>query len=430
MHQKQKLTADLLLALAGNAIHKLLGFVIIAVLARYVAKSDMGEFFFAISVATIVAMLTELGTSRYLVRVISEDAQNAAQSLASVILLRLPLITVALSLMAILVWAFEFVSPKIFLLTSAYVLLNDFYYVFGATLVACRALFSRVLTILIGPGILVLFVFAGSGLGWSFDRILVAHVVSSVVMVTMAALITRRIIGPLPRVLENGAIRRLVAASLPFFILGILALVHARLDEIMLAALKTYEDVASYAASYKLLEVSRFVIRPLTMVLFPVFVAAAALQSWPDYRKKALHLVLGAAAVGLAISVIVVPGAYLIVPMIFGSDYQSSVPIARILFLAAPSVFAGQAAVLVALALHMDRKAIVITSCGLIGNGLLNLAVIPRWGPIGAAWTTLVSETLVTVTLVAAILIYLHGKLVNAPQEAINPTVNGGGMPR
>jgi O-antigen/teichoic acid export membrane protein len=429
MPQKQKLTADLLLALIGNVIHKLLGFVIIAILARYIAKSDMGEFFFAISVATVVAMLTELGTSRYLVRAISEDAQNAAQSLESVIFLRLPLITVALLLMAISVWAIEFVSPKIFLLTSAYVLLNDFYYAFGATLVACRALFLRVLTILIGPGILVLFVFAGSELGWSFDRILVAHVVSSVVMVTMAALITRRIIGPLPRVLKIGAVRKLVAASLPFFMLGILALAHARLDEVMLAALKTYEDVANYSASYKLLEVSQFVIRPLTMVLFPVLVAAAARRSWPEYRKKALHLVLGAATVGLALSVIVVPGAYLIVPVIFGPDYQSSVPITRILFLAAPALFAGQAAVLLALALHLDRKAIIITACGLIGNGLLNLAVIPRWGAVGAAWTTLVSETLVAVILVAAILIYLHRELVNASQEAAIPTVNRGGMP-
>ncbi len=84
MPWKQKLTADLICALLGNAINKLFSFVIIAVLARYIDKSSMGEFFFAISVTSIVAMLTELGTSRHLVREIAGDRTGAAGCLAQV----------------------------------------------------------------------------------------------------------------------------------------------------------------------------------------------------------------------------------------------------------------------------------------------------------------------------------------------------------
>lgn len=84
MPWKQKLTADLICALLGNTINKLFGFVIVVVLARYIDKSSMGEFFFAISVASIVVMLTELGTSRHLVREIAGDRTGAAGYLAQV----------------------------------------------------------------------------------------------------------------------------------------------------------------------------------------------------------------------------------------------------------------------------------------------------------------------------------------------------------
>jgi O-antigen/teichoic acid export membrane protein len=419
MPWKQKLTADLICALLGNAINKLFGFVIIVVLARYIDKSSMGEYFFAISVTSVVAMLTELGTSRHLVREIARDRRSAAGLLAQVLYIRLPLLVSALVLTDLCVWVFEPALLKIFLLMSAYVLINDLYFAFGATLVAVGSIVKRVATGLVGPGFLLLIVVQGANLGWSFDRILMAHATSSVIMVWVATWVTLRIVGPLPRGIDTGAVKRVLALALPFFTVSILALVHARLDEIMLAMLRSYEEVASYAASYKLLEVSKFVIRPLIMVLFPVFVAAAAAESWPDYRDNTRRLMLGVGAIGFAMLTLVVPGAYLIVPLVYGNEYQSSIPITQILFLAAPVLFVGQAAILVANALYLDRVAIVVAALGVIGNGGLNLFVIPRWGAVGAAWTTLASETFVTLGLLAAVWSCLHRKLPGARQPKV-----------
>lgn len=190
---------------------------------------------------------------------------------------------------------------------------------------------------------------------------------------------------------------------MPFFALGALALVHSRLDEIMLALLSSYEDVASYAASYKLLEVSRFLIRPLTMVLFPVFVVAAAAEDWNAYRAKTRRLMLGAGAVGCAVSVVALPSAFIVVPLVFGADYQSSIAITQVLFLAAPALFVGQAVILAANALYLDRAAIGLTAAGVVCNATANFVVIPRWGALGAAWTTLTTETLLTVSLLYAV---------------------------
>lgn len=406
----QKLTAHLLYALLGNAANKLFGFAIIAVLARYVDKVSMGEFFFAVSVTSIVAMLTELGTSRNLAREISLNRTEAAACLARVLYIRLPLLAVALTSTGLCVWLFAPQLLSVFLLTSTYVLVGDLYFAFGAALIAVGAVVKRVATELVGPVVLLAVVVPGTRLGWSFEQILVAHAASSIIVVAITARVTLQIVGRLPRGVEIVAFRRVLTHSLPLFALSVLALVHARLDEIMLAMMTSYEQVASYAASYKLLEVSRFVIRPLGMVLFPVFVAAAAAGDWRKYRAGAGRMLIGVGAVGAAVLIVFVPAAPFIVPVVYGGEYQSSIEIAQILFLAAPALFAGQAALVLANSLYLDRMAILITAIGVIGNAGINLVAIPRWGAIGAAWTTFATETVVALLLVAAVWVCLHRK--------------------
>jgi O-antigen/teichoic acid export membrane protein len=235
--------------------------------------------------------------------------------------------------------------------------------------------------------------------------------------VAIAAGVTLRIVGRLPRGIDAVAAKHVLTYSLPLFALSALTLVHAKLDEIMLAALTSYEQVASYAASYKLLEVSRFVVRPLGMVLFPLFVAAAAAGDWRKYRDGARHVLLGAGAVGLVLLALLVPAAPFIVPTVYGDEYRSSIEIAQILFLATPALFIGQVALFLANSLYLDRVAILVTALGVLGNAGINLVAIPRWGAVGAAWTTFATETFVALSLVSVVLVCLRRKQHDAAQS-------------
>jgi O-antigen/teichoic acid export membrane protein len=61
-------------------------------------------------------------------------------------------------------------------------------------------------------------------------------------------------------------------------------------------------------------------------------------------------------------------------------------------------------------ALHLDKQTLKFAVASVALNFLLNLFVIPRWGAIGAAWSTLITESLFSVCMVAL----LQSKL-NAP---------------
>lgn len=402
MRRLTHLGTDLSLATLSHGLEKGIALIVIAIMVRHIDKVSMGQFFFSISVCSIAAMLTELGTCRHLVRTVAQDTEHAAAYLQQVLHLRLPLLLIALVLINVSVAIVEPALTITFLLSSIYVLAGDLYYAFGATLLGLRAVAARCASGLIGPGVLLLLVPLAAYFQLAMEQILIAYALSSLLMTGFTWWFTlRRIGGMKTEPVSN--LRELLGSSLPLFMLSLLMLAHARTDELMLAGLRGFSDLAAYAAAYKLVEVSRFIIRPVTMVFFPVMSAALTELCPVHYRRDARRLIGYSAAAGLLVSMVVMPLAPLIVPWIFGADYSEAIAITQVVFLVTPALFAGFTAMTVANALQLDRSAIGIATTGVIANISLNAIIIPQWGAIGAAWTTVATELLIAVGLILII---------------------------
>lgn len=398
----KRIGIDLSLAALGHFLEKIIGLAVIIILVRHIDKVSMGQFFYAIGICSIVAMLTELGTSRHLVRAVAGDTGHAAAHLQQVLRLRLPLLLAALVIVNLSVVLIAPSLSIIFLFCSIYVLAGDLYYAFSATLLGMRAVAARSITGLIGPCVLLMLVPFAAYRQWSLEQIVIAYALSSLLMTGISWRYTLRRVGRT----AGGAVtslRELFSSSLPLFILSLLMLAHARTDEIMLANLRNFSEVAAYVAAYKLAEVSRTLIRPITMVFFPIMSATLVAHGPLRYRRDARRLIGGSAAIGLLVALVVIPLAPFIVPRIFGAAYSEATAIAQILFLVTPALFAGQMAVTAANTLHLDRPAIYIVTMGLIANIALNAMIIPQWGAIGAAYTTVATESLIAVGLLFVI---------------------------
>jgi len=408
---KKSLISNVAQAALGQGLEKAIAFVVIAVLARAVEHSLLGEFFFAIGVLTLVAMLTEFGTSRYLVRAVAAAPDRAALELGQVLRIRLALVSAALVVVNTWVALAEPGLLRVFVPVSLYVLGTDLYYALGATLLGLQRVGRRVVTGLIGPAVLLLMVPIGVALGWGFTALLVIHALSALVMLAISWRVTGAVAGS--PVLSGGIaeLRGVLAQAGPLFVVALAVLLHSKLDELMLAALRGYEEVATYGAGYKLLEVSRMAVRPAFMVLLPVFAALAVTGDWIVYRRNTFRLLWGAFGVGVFVALGVVPFAGWIVPIVFGASWTEAVPITRILFLSAPALFAGQAAVLIATALYLVRQVIVLAGVAVLLNGMANLWAIPQWGPAGAAWATLCTEGLFAVAVGGLVLAKLRTQI-------------------
>ena len=420
MRRLNHIGTDLSLAALSHGLEKGIALIVIAILVRHIDKVSMGKFFFAISVCSIAAMLTELGTCRHLVRAVAQDTGHAAAYLQQVLRLRLPLLLTALVLINVCV---VLVTPSLtitFLLCSVYVLAGDLYYAFGATLLGLRAVAARCATGLIGPCVLLALVPLAAYRQLTMEQILIAYALSSLLMTGIAWRFTRRRVGCVEGKPVT-SLRELLSSSLPLFMLSLLMLAHARTDELMLAGLRGFSEVAVYAAAYKLVEVSRSVIRPVTMVFFPIMCAALTERGPVRYRRDARRLIGYSAAAGLLVAMVVIPLAPLIVPWIFGTDYSEAIAITQVVFLVTPALFAGYTAMTVANALQLDRSAISIVTTGVIANISLNAIIIPQWGAIGAACTTVATELLIAVGLILVIEMRLRNKIGMQSDSTMSP---------
>jgi O-antigen/teichoic acid export membrane protein len=388
-----KTRVDLALATGAEVVQKLAGYAVLAILARHFEKADMGRLFFAMALTSVIAAATELGTGRHLVREVAVRPEVALRRLGEVVALRAPLIIGAFLLLA---GAVSFTRPAlapIVLPAAAAGLLNDLSYSYGAFLIGQRQVALRLATGLSGPLTLVVMIAVAVSRDATLPQVLLCYVVAALVPLSAQALVIRRLFGPVPLAGTRSGSIAAARASLPFFLLNTLGIVHFKVDALLLFALATPAAVAIYETGYKLFEVSRFVVRPTATVFYPVSAALAGRGDWPGFSRTLRQLLLLAGGVGAAISLTVLVAAPLAVRLVWGSNYADTALVLRILYLAVPALYLGFVATFLAGALRQEAAAARALALCLAANIVLNLVAIPRWGPLGAAWVTVVTET-------------------------------------
>jgi O-antigen/teichoic acid export membrane protein len=399
MLEPRRLRADLSLAVAIELVQKLSGFVVLAIVTRRFAPAAVGEFLLAFTLGTIAAVITEAGTGRHLIREVAQRPAEGRTRLGEVLALRLRLALLSLSG---LIAAGVVVRPSLLpvLIPAAIALVvSELYFAFGGFLLGHRRVGLRFVTGLVGPLLGIGLALAAAESGARLHVVLSGWAAGAMIGVVAAAAVVRSSFGPIPLRHSGAALRQATRASLPFFAMGVLALVHLKADTLLLFGLAGPVAVASYEAGYKLLEASRMALRPALLVLYPVSAALAATDP-PALRQLVQRLLLTAVALGIMSSIALVGLAPALLSLAWGPEYVRATDVARILFLAVPAMYVELAGIVLAGAVHREGAAARLLGAALVTSVLLNLLAIPRWGLAGAAWTAVFTQTAAAVALV------------------------------
>ncbi len=418
----RQIRTRILMVGGSQLLQKLVGFLVIAMMTRHLARERMGEFFLAAAIGAVAAQATELGTSRHLIRTVARDHAGALGQLARVLTLRLPAMAVSYLLVnAACLVIKPSLSPTL-LLVSLYLLLQDLTFTYSAFFVGLERYGRRVAVEFVGQVLLASLTLLLTAHGGGLEAILWAYVGSHATVLAVMYGVVRTEHGPLRLEWQLEAATAVARQSLPIFAVTLLDTMHFKADTVLLGALRPLSDVASYEAAHRLFEVSRLVIRPVALIFFPICVALAARREWPELQRLFRKLTRTSLLLGTAAALAVIATAGWIVPLVFGSRYGDSVALVRVLFLAVPILLTGLLAVALIHTLHLERPAIRAALGCIAANVVLNAIAIPVWGPIGCAWVTAITQTLWTVWLSRIVL----GRLREAPAVAVEaPAVEG-----
>ena len=184
----------------------------------------------------------------------------------------------------------------------------------------------------------------------------------------------------------------LLKDSWPLILSGIVVSIYMKIDQVMLKELVDNNAVGQYAAAVRLSEAWYFIPSAICASLFPAIVNAKKKSEELYYnRLQRLYDLMVLLSVAIAL-----PMTFLsdwIVQLLYGQAFNLSADVLKVHIWAGVFVFLGVSRGGWIINENLQRFTAMYLGVGMIANVILNLILIPDYGPLGAAYATLISQS-------------------------------------
>lgn len=384
--------------MAGEQMARLLSALFIGVLiARHLGPGDYGALNFAISFCSIFGIFANLGLRRAVVRDLSEadhDPVQMARIVTSVTVLQLMAALLCAGLATGTSLVFDQGQPAIIAVVSftmVFAAFDNCDLFFQSQMRSRITVLARSIAFFTFIAVKIGLLFMGAGL-MAFAVATTAEAAFGALML----LIAYRRFGPRAggkRAVDLGHALAMVRQSWPEIFAGFANMIFIRIDQIMLGNMVGAEAVGIYSVASRLAEAWYFVPSALVASSFPAIVRLRS-SDRAAYLAALQRLMAGLVAMSYAVAIIVTLVGAWAVEWLYGPAYAGSGQVLMILTWSGLFVTMGIASGSYIMA---ERKPMLNLSrniCGAVTNIALNLVLIPRYGPQGAAIGTLASQAI------------------------------------
>ena len=390
----------------GYASERIVRLVLTAVVgvivARYLGPSGLGLLSFAAGVFGLLAPLTLLGLPQILVREFSTQ-DDWRPTLATALLAQIP-VAAAASMIGFLVVAlsrgFErdavllamVMAPMPFLATNQSV--RSYFEAMGQV--------RRIVVVGLTAGVI--------GSAWKLGGVVAeasvwvfgaaATIESAVIgFGLLGGLPARRRLAGLRRHFRRNVAQKLLAESWPLLLSAIAVTIYMRSDLLMLGLIAGDHETGIYTAAARLSEVWYFIPIAAAAAVRPRLARMYAAGNLNRYLASTQQFMTALFALALLALVFVMLAANQIIGLLYGSEFLPASRVLVIHVFAAPFVFLGVAGGQWFIDRNMSRVVMIRSTVGAVLNVILNLALIPSQGAMGASIATLTAYAVAGVLL-------------------------------
>jgi O-antigen/teichoic acid export membrane protein len=369
-------------------------------LPRYLGAASFGRLYFAISFTNVFAIMVEFGLNSLVAREISKRKEDTTRYLINAALLKAGLWVIAFAIINAFIRIADYPAQTraAVMILGVAIMFTSMSSLLVAVLQATRHINWVAISSVTEKGVLTCLGVAALLSGYGMLVIAGITLLSTAVGLVLDLFWFFRLSKEtaVHAGWEGLQTKRLLVRALPFFSVVFLGAIYFRVDVIIMSLVKPAAVVGWYGASYRLFETTNLIPEAFMFAFFPVFcrMAIRSDNSLALATQKAIDLLL---LVGIPISVGMFTLAGPIVHTLYGAQFAPSVASLRILALATPLLYTNASFVQLLVATERQKKLAVTAGIGALVNVGLNLLLIPRYGQIGAATVTVVTELVVTV---------------------------------
>ena len=194
---------------------------------------------------------------------------------------------------------------------------------------------------------------------------------------------------PLTCSLERG--KQLLRQSCYFILPGLMVAVYGQADRFLLKLLKNGQELGWYATAVSLSSAWCFVLSALIDATYPE-IARVYGKDQPAFNRRNRKLYRAVFYLSAAVSLLIACLAASAIDFLYGESYRGAVRPLQILTWSTGFSYLGVARNAWIVCENRQKYLLGVYAAGALCNVLLNLLLIPRWGAVGAAIASLLSQ--------------------------------------
>ncbi|MEW6516279.1 MAG: flippase [candidate division FCPU426 bacterium] len=389
-----RIAKNSLVQLVAGVLNKLLGVALVIYAARQLGTNGFGQYAYVLSLQAIFYIIADFGLGTLTTRDLSRDPDQDSRYFTNVLAVRVLLSLFAGGGMVAAAWLLG--QPPAIVLLSAVAALS---LMFTANVDSASAVFyahqRMEIPSTVSVVVTTLRVTASLGAlaaGAGVAALIWINTLSAVVHLIILAGILFYFIRPVFS-LDPAFWRTLLREAAPLALANLFSVIYFRVDTVMLGSFRGQDAVGLYNAAYRLLELTLILPAYYGGAVFPVI--SASFGANPQrfqliYRRSMKYMFV--LSLPLALGTVALADRF--IDVLYGAQYLASVPVLMVLMWTLVLIAVNSINAPYLIAMGRQRIVTVLVLAGMLFNVLANLWAIPRYGMLGAAWTTLASEVL------------------------------------
>ena len=393
MDAVQRIAKNTFVIFASNIINMVLGFFYGIYTARYLGAENYGTLAIAIAFISLFGVFTDFGLQQLTVREVARDKTLAIKYLSTIALLKLLLVPGAYGLILISVHILNY--PDFTIKVISMIALSLFFNAFSNMFNSIFQAFEKMEYVSVGSILGSVIMLAGAlytiSRGLQVMGIASIYLISSVLVFIYTIAIAFRL-GLKPRIeMDFAFAKNLFLRAVPFGIGSVFLVYYVWIDRVIISIMMDNIEVGYYSAAYNLINVLTFLPNAFVISIFPIM-AKYFKKSDKSlnliYRTSIKYMYMLALPIAIGTSLLGTG----IVTTIYGLGFLPSVQALNILvwaeFFVFMDIFLGQ----LMFSINREKLAMINAAIGAAMNIILNFALIPKLGLMGAATATLATE--------------------------------------
>ncbi len=229
---------------------------------------------------------------------------------------------------------------------------------------------------------------------------MIITVISTLLNAIWMLALYNKIYGKLRLYIDKSMMKELLTSSIPIMFSSFFITIYNSLNIIMLGFMKSDAETGIYAAAFRFVGL---VIAPSYILNLAFFPHVSRAQSIDEKRNALRNYSKAIFYVGTFLSFLFFTFSSFFITFAFGSNYTDSIIVLQVLMLTVLIMYMNTAYYPPLVAWKKEKIVMYAIGAGAIVNIILNFILIPKYGAVGAAWSTVVSEFMVFLGLVRII---------------------------